>query len=102
MTLEILKRIKQADELYEVELRQIAEMIRNAYVIPYCEKHNCYFIAGMGGWSFYGTKDHEPIDDQRLPKRLNSMLCSEPDYCPYFVSNFIRDYYPKGHSNHDK
>lgn len=77
--------------------------VRTRLVIPYCDRHGCRFIAGMGGWNFVWPDGrratHEEWSDVRLPKRMCDALCT--DY-PLSRSNdcgsMMADYTPKAKS----
>lgn len=76
---ELSKALNVAARECERKCDVAIEYARKKYVIPFCEKHGCKFIAGMGSWSFHGGSIGQMGGwcDDRLPKRLLAVLRNE-------------------------
>lgn len=59
------------EDAYWSGVHKVVEDIRQNMVIPFCDKNNYYFIAGMGGWGFHKANG-EIVE--KIPKRLEHAL----------------------------
>lgn len=80
--------IKDSESTYDASIKSHADMVRRHFVIPYCNRHNRYFISGMGGYSFY-DKDGEPVE---ASEKIESILAIETYHC--LLGTWIEDYKP--------
>lgn len=46
------RRLEALFETYEAGVQAIADEVRAKYLIPFCDKHDLRFVAGMGSWVF--------------------------------------------------
>lgn len=76
---------------YDKRLDLILTDVHARYVVPTCVRRGWTFVAGMGDWSFY-DKTGEPIDSDRLPKRVAAALGAETMYRANDVGSLLRDY----------
>jgi hypothetical protein len=95
----IKQQVAALHAAYDKDIQRICAEARTKYVIPYCDKHNLMFGAGMGSWCFhdeegqqYGAENgwQEPI-----PKRLLAILETELLY-RNDLGSLIEDYTPHG------
>jgi len=57
-----LETVEAAAEMlhneYCTKLAELAEAVKQKYVVPFCDDHGLWFVSGMGSWSFdklFGT-----------------------------------------------
>lgn len=80
-----------------LEIDRVIEDIRAKYVIPYCDKHNLHFVAGMGTWSFTKPMGYSVggWNADELPKRLRDALTIEyPLNKGQDIGSLMMDYKP--------
>lgn len=74
--------------------------VRQENIIPFCDKRNVRFVAGMGGWSFTNTKGDSAAgadwDEWALPKRLKEILNTDLPGHGQGLGSMCEDYTPKG------
>lgn len=78
-------RIQFFESIYD-----IADKVRSELVIPFCEKKNYKFRAGMGTWSFWDSGG-QMVDDNSLPEKLEEVLnlvVTSEDYLGEFVIDY--------------
>lgn len=80
--------VKDSEAAYDKSIKSHADMVRRHFVIPYCNRHNRYFVSGMGGYSFY-DKDGEPVDaSEKIEEILTIMTYNG------HLGTWIEDYKP--------
>ncbi len=94
---QIVARIDRADAAYWKEIEAIADVVRNKYVIPYCDRTGLRFT-GMGSWSFDGKGKHIGDWDSKgqLPQRLDNLLHTGTVNTRTDLAMMMEDYTPKG------
>lgn len=55
--------IDNLDQKRERELDAIGLKVRNAFVIPFCNKYRLEFSSGMGAWCFWNKKGDQVSND---------------------------------------
>ena len=54
-------KLEQAAEQYDSRIYAIADEVRAKLVIPFCKKHGCRFMSGMGTYFFYDGGEIENV-----------------------------------------
>lgn len=93
---------KAADKIEaraDAEFEELAALVREKYVIPFCNRHHLRFVSGMGEWIFSeGARDtghygcYGKWSDERLPKRLRDALCRSIRNGRQGLGSFMQDY----------
>ena len=98
MSKALQKRLDALADVYEAECDKIIAEAREKYIIPFCNKTGYKFIAGMGGWNFYGNGETlgewEAITG-KIPKRVYqapTMAAYNLNYNS--VGSLMQDYTP--------
>lgn len=94
--------LERAENAYWAEVDRLAEVVRQAYIIPFCNKHGVKFVSGMGGWSFHGRKANGKAwanyDNAGLPKRMASALARDLLNRANDLGSMTRDYTPPNYT----
>ncbi|QPZ53291.1 hypothetical protein AchV4_0058 [Achromobacter phage vB_AchrS_AchV4] len=88
------KALARLEVDYWAGVHKLAADVRAGFVIPHCDAHGLRFVAGMGGWAFYG-QDGEPLDDARLPKRIAHALGLPTANPANDLGSLVDDYTPE-------
>lgn len=94
--------LERAENDYWAEVDRLTEIVRQAHIIPFCNKHGVKFVSGMGGWSFHGRKANGKAwanyDNADLPKRMASALLQELLNRANDLGSMTRDYTPPNYT----
>lgn len=73
---QIKNATRKLENKYIDDCNKILDYAREKYIIPFCEKHQCKFLAGMGTWMFMGgdIKHIWEYEDSKLTKELSKIL----------------------------
>lgn len=60
---QIEQEIELRQKTYEDEIEKIATRAYNAHIVPFCQKYNLTYSAGMGTWSFRDSDKNQVGED---------------------------------------
>jgi ribosomal protein L37AE/L43A len=93
------KQVERIEDRLRDEIDKLAEQYRQSHVIPFCNRRNLKFIAGMGGWAFFDTKGEVfggffYPDSTGLPKTLVAVLDTDVYMGQQCLGSLMQNYTP--------